>query len=945
MIVKNESHIIVHTLQNILQYIPITYWVIVDTGSTDNTPSVIEDFFKEKKIPGELIRHEWKDFGYNRTHALECAYQKTDYIFLFDADDTIHKSLQLPPLTDDLYLFQFGDKFTYLRPLICNNRKKWRFKGVLHEFLEPLEPIKPKIVIKGNYYIESGRGGDRSKNPNKYKDDALVLEKAYEIEPPDGLKGRYAFYCAQSHRDAGNPDMSIEWYKKVVETKNHWNQEKYYASLQIGIMYHAKKMYSESLLYLLKTSEFDSERIEGIVLAMQYYSQTNHHVLVNALYYKYKNYKLGDNKLFVNNYLYNYQLELYNSISAYYVQDYQEGYECCKKILFHQTTLTDITLTIKNILSGYKQQLLEDTNTSDLFTCLNTHSYWDDHKIELWNILFQKNKDKFITLQPHSISSTNKSIQKYKKNAPTKILISCTCTDIQSFKDTIQSMMNQWKDIHIITDWVCIYENSIDINKIRIYPWIEYIQRNDNSSMNLIWEKLNKLQPKYWIHIGECIFYHSMAYVQPYLSVLDNNKYNIKQIMFNRNYGTKVNDLQIIGHIDTEIPNIVLHECKLESDNMEMRQYWPHYAIQPSICLVEPILQLGKFTTTPYFEYEYALQWHHSTYKTAFYNQNTYTSNPIDRYKLVKTNCTHPYIKVVNLERRFDRKQTMKDQLKDIIPSWIKAVDGQKLYPTDNLKKLIQGNNFNNKKGVIGCALSHLNIWKQLVDDSLHPYYIVLEDDITFADEWIEKINQIDHTQSHDLIWLGYHMWSCVRNNVKETYDVPSSQIQVHPFQQSNYIGGTFAYIIYKSGAQKLINYIGQYGIQQPIDNLMVSVSIKMMEIQPFLVFSPWCENVADNVDSDIQYVNDNLFLTPDINTLLNHFIFIPNVDQIGNDICYLSGTLVDILQNAVNNEKCVAVNTLGYLKHTVTNLSSSSVFKPKDGIFIKKTNVQEVSK
>ena len=39
MIVKNESHIIETTLITILKY--IDYWVISDTGSTDNTIEII----------------------------------------------------------------------------------------------------------------------------------------------------------------------------------------------------------------------------------------------------------------------------------------------------------------------------------------------------------------------------------------------------------------------------------------------------------------------------------------------------------------------------------------------------------------------------------------------------------------------------------------------------------------------------------------------------------------------------------------------------------------------------------------------------------------------------------------------------------------------------------------------------------------------------------------
>jgi len=41
MIVRNESHIIEKTLKNICDNIAITYWVICDTGSTDNTKQII----------------------------------------------------------------------------------------------------------------------------------------------------------------------------------------------------------------------------------------------------------------------------------------------------------------------------------------------------------------------------------------------------------------------------------------------------------------------------------------------------------------------------------------------------------------------------------------------------------------------------------------------------------------------------------------------------------------------------------------------------------------------------------------------------------------------------------------------------------------------------------------------------------------------------------------
>ena len=105
MIVKNESHLILNTLINLVNNITFKYWVICDTGSSDNTREIIQQFFDDKKIPGLLINSEWKDFAYNRTIALKHAYnKKTDYIFIFDADDSIQGNLIIPAkLESDIY--------------------------------------------------------------------------------------------------------------------------------------------------------------------------------------------------------------------------------------------------------------------------------------------------------------------------------------------------------------------------------------------------------------------------------------------------------------------------------------------------------------------------------------------------------------------------------------------------------------------------------------------------------------------------------------------------------------------------------------------------------------------------------------------------------------------------------------------------------------------------
>jgi GR25 family glycosyltransferase involved in LPS biosynthesis/glycosyltransferase involved in cell wall biosynthesis len=931
MIVKNEGHIIATTLNNILNYIHLDYWVISDTGSTDNTIDVIQTFFRERNIPGELVCHPWKDFGHNRTLALEVAYKKTDYIFIFDADDSFHGDFKLPELKDEWYMFEFGNQFKYVRPLLFTNHKKWKYTGVLHEYLEPLEQMPPVIILKGNYFIESGRLGDRSKNPDKYYHDALVLEKAFDTEQNSKLKFRYAFYCAQSYRDAGETylDKSIEWYTKILDNKHQWDQERYYASLQLGVLYHKKQICDKSLHYFLKTVEFDSERVEGIVLAMQIYSQVGNHILVNALYHKFKHYTVIENKLFIETLSYKHRIEFYNSISAFFVHDSKEGYECCKKILIGpHITGNERQNTIQNIMTGYKKFAMEDTNTLDLFHSIQS-AEWNTITIDLWKLLFEQNKNTFTS------SSSLKVIKS------TNTLISFYCNDVPEFKNTLHSMIRCCKDLNTISHWICICNSNMDFHKLKQkYSWIEFYKTT--TPMNMVWEKLNNIKPTYWIHVPNCIFYQPLE-LKPLQTILDKNEHSIHQIIFNRNYGTMPNTI----HNQCSLPtmSIALHEYKENSEPSESTySYWPHFALQPSICLVDSILQLGKFLDTPYFEYDYALQWNTAGYKTAFYSTNTFYIPPIPRHSLVNLSCKHPHICVINLERRLDRKQKLQPIFKSqqLDPKWIKAVDGKQLMPTEELNQLVKGNMYNSRRGVIGCALSHLNLWKQLVQDSNHEYYIVLEDDISLQDGWYDKINTIQH-EGQDLIWLGYHMFSHVREKVKHVYDIPDVDITVSAFENESkqYVGGTFAYIIYKSGAQKIIDFIQQNGIKWPIDNLMVNVpTLNMKEIRPFLFHSEWYEDIHKPVDSDIQMINDNLFVS-DLSSLLDQFIFIPNLDQIGNDLYHFPATLPEQLTRALHDEKCIAFNTLGYFKYTLTHLSKPGVFKESDGIFLKKSRVR----
>jgi glycosyltransferase involved in cell wall biosynthesis len=275
MIVKNESHIILKTLNNIISKIKIDYWVIGDNGSTDNTKQIIADFFTEHKIPGELYEDEWINFGHNRTKALERAYNKSDYVFIFDADDEICGDIQIPTdhLTHDGYNMSFIGGIKYQRMCLVNNRKKWKYVGVLHEYIEFSDIGQCTVEkIEGNYYIKSNRLGARNLDPNKYLKDAKMLENGYNqaIQENDKIYNRYAFYCANSYRDAGNCESAIEWYKKTLD-HDGWIQERYVSCLNLYELYTKQKDVPVGLYYLIKAYQYDKKRVEAIYELAKYY--------------------------------------------------------------------------------------------------------------------------------------------------------------------------------------------------------------------------------------------------------------------------------------------------------------------------------------------------------------------------------------------------------------------------------------------------------------------------------------------------------------------------------------------------------------------------------------------------------------------------------------------------------------------------------------------------
>jgi glycosyltransferase involved in cell wall biosynthesis len=228
MIVKNEEHVIERSLDSALPYVDT--WCIVDTGSTDSTIEKIHAAAAKHGKTGVLHERPWVNFGHNRTELLELARQtEAAWFFMMDADDILVSESGKPFNqqfgSEDGYTITFNrGGLTYKRPAVFNT-KPWFFKGALHEYSHLDGAVLGHIATS---YIDARVEGARSKNPHKYRDDALALEAEFAVKPDS----RTAFYCAQSWRDSGNGEKASEWYLQRV-TMGGWNQEIYVSYLNL----------------------------------------------------------------------------------------------------------------------------------------------------------------------------------------------------------------------------------------------------------------------------------------------------------------------------------------------------------------------------------------------------------------------------------------------------------------------------------------------------------------------------------------------------------------------------------------------------------------------------------------------------------------------------------------------------------------------------------------
>ena len=372
MIVKNESRVIERMLASVAPYIDC--YVICDTGSTDNTETLIETFFQTHypHITGVVVHKPFRDFGYNRSYALhECQthFPEADYLLLMDADMVLHSDIQLDPTVfknglqereGDVYLlFQGSDHFFTKNPRICRNRAEYVYKGVTHEYLS--SPNNAKMITMERSLLSIMDMGDGGSKADKFQRDIRLLEEGLEREPDNG---RYMFYLGNSYKDSGHNEKAIDVYQRRIQVGG-WNEETWLCYYNIGCCFQHLGNGPKALEAWLNAYEIIPTRLENLYKIVEHYRMTEKYKLAFFFYDMAKRI-LHENPhydfLFTQRDVYEWRLDLQYTIMGYYVTDLIKPHHStyirplpitCMDLLTKQSVYGNYDF-FRNILQNYK---------------------------------------------------------------------------------------------------------------------------------------------------------------------------------------------------------------------------------------------------------------------------------------------------------------------------------------------------------------------------------------------------------------------------------------------------------------------------------------------------------------------------------------------------------------------------------------------------------------
>ena len=307
--VGNEAPTILRMLESTAPH--IDYWVIQCNGKEDNTKEIIDNFFKEKGIPGFTYETEWNYPGFNRDHTLQICLKADhgcDWVLRMDADERLQVDEDFDwSILDDTNVQSYnlvaenGD-LKYFRTWFWNARLPWFFQhDKRHETIhlpEVGEDFERRTMPYGFRHLVS-QDGFTWAVPRKFLRDALELEIDKVVGNTVLEDSYHLWYIAKSYSDSyGDASQfafgkmhsdeyarrSIWYYERFLNLTNDWdngktaksqNEMAYFGLILMGDAHNFIGNVDKAIEHYQLAEQFSPDRNEHLMHLCFYFEKLN----------------------------------------------------------------------------------------------------------------------------------------------------------------------------------------------------------------------------------------------------------------------------------------------------------------------------------------------------------------------------------------------------------------------------------------------------------------------------------------------------------------------------------------------------------------------------------------------------------------------------------------------------------------------------------------------